>query len=142
MLSLFLIAAAQTTDFGVRVQGQVPPARKVAAPRSSFVCQVRTVTDGDTLRCSDGIRVRLAGIDAPEISACAANRKCVAGDGLASKRSLSRIAAGRTLRCEPVGTSYKRVVAFCSTGGMDLSCAQVRAAQAVPRYSEQKRICR
>lgn len=35
-----------------------------------------------------------------------------------------------TLRCEPVGASYKRVVTFCSTGRSDLPCAQVRAARA------------
>ena len=46
------------------------PSRKRAAsdsrPDSSGSCVVRSVTDGDTVRCRDGRRVRLLLIDAPE----------------------------------------------------------------------------
>jgi micrococcal nuclease len=34
----------------------------------AVVCVVERVTDGDTIRCADGRRVRLLGIDAPEMS--------------------------------------------------------------------------
>ena len=148
MLSLLILAALQSTDFGVRQLGKPAPVgrQKAQAPRAApaglFTCSVATITDGDTLRCTDGTRVRLAGIDAPEISPCAPGRKCVSGDGTASRRSLAGLAHARTLRCEAVGTSYKRIVAFCSAGELDLSCAQVRAGQAVTRYSEKARVCR
>jgi endonuclease YncB( thermonuclease family) len=142
MLSFLFFASAQVTDFGLRMPGQAPIAPKAVPPGSVFTCQVATITDGDTLRCTNGTRVRLAGIDAPEISECARGRQCAAGDGLASKRSLASFATGQTLRCNPVGTSYKRVVAFCSASGLDLSCAQVKAKKAVARYSNRDRVCR
>ena len=142
---LAVLVLAQTTDFGVRQVG-APPS---SAPRSTqatrgvtFSCTVTRITDGDTLRCSDGTRVRIAGIDAPEISGCGEGRQCVQGDAEASKRSLAGLAAGRTLSCRRVGTSYKRAVAFCSEGGVDLSCAQVRAGQAVKRYAARNEVCR
>jgi endonuclease YncB( thermonuclease family) len=149
MLSILFLALLQPTDMGVRQVGTSAPARSRSrvAPgkitqRTTFSCSVASITDGDTFRCADGTRVRLAGIDAPEVSACAKGRQCVAGDGQASRRSLASYVSGRMLRCQPVGTSYKRVVAFCSRGPMDLSCAQVRAGQAVVRYARQERVCR
>lgn len=148
MLSLLVLVALQSTDFGVRQLGKSTAVtrQKAQVQRSSstdsFTCDVAKITDGDTLRCASGVRIRLAGIDAPEISPCAPGRKCVAGDGAASRLSLAGLASARTLRCEAVGTSYKRIVAFCSANGVDLSCAQVRAGRAVTRYSEKARVCR
>jgi endonuclease YncB( thermonuclease family) len=150
MLSVLFLIAAQSTDFGVRELGrqpaQQPKARGVscltASRGSTFSCSVASITDGDTLRCTDGTRVRIAGIDAPEVSPCRKGRKCVAGDGRASGQSLSNLASGQTLSCRRVGTSYKQAVAFCSSGGVDLSCAQLRAGQAVRRYGAKGRVCR
>lgn len=140
---LVLAAVSQSTDFGVRVPGGAnPPLQGKRAPGASFSCSVASITDGDTLRCADGTRIRIAGIDAPEISPCSPGRKCVAGDAQASKRSLASLAAGRVLQCRRVGTSYKRIVAFCSVRGVDLSCAQVRAGQAVKRYEARDEVCR
>lgn len=48
------------------------------------VCVVARVTDGDTIRCADGRRVRLVGIDAPEMS----QRPF----GAAARRALQRLA--------------------------------------------------
>ena len=53
-----------------------------------------TVVDGDTLRIN-GERVRLLGIDAPEIHGCRQGRVCASGDGQASKRSLEAMMGGR-----------------------------------------------
>ena len=149
MLSLMILLAVQsTTDFGVREVGQpVPQAkRSTAAGRapvgSTFRCSVASVTDGDTIRCADGTRVRIAGIDAPEITPCAQGRRCTPGDAAASKRALASMVSGRTISCQRVGTSYKRAVAFCSAGGIDLSCAQVKAGHAVPRYAAKDQVCR
>jgi endonuclease YncB( thermonuclease family) len=108
-----------------------------------FACVVLSITDGDTLRCRDGTRVRLAGIDAPELPGhCRQGRKCVAGDASASTRTLASLAFGRTLTCRKVGVSYDRVVAFCETGGIDLSCAQFRGGHAVARYAGREQPCR
>jgi len=108
-----------------------------------FACAVLYVTDGDTLRCRSGERVRLAGIDAPETAGhCRRGRVCTPGDPNRSKAALERLASRQTLSCRKVGTSYNRVVAFCSVGGVDLSCAQVRAGQAVKRYANKEKVCR
>jgi endonuclease YncB( thermonuclease family) len=142
---LFLL---QSTDWGVRTVGQPVQRNRTSAPQvvsgtgTNFMCSVASITDGDTLRCADGTRVRIAGIDAPETSPCATGRQCTAGDGTVSRRSLATMASGRLLTCHRVGTSYKRAVAFCSVGGVDLSCAQVRAGQAVPRYAAKEQVCR
>lgn len=144
-----LILVAEPTDFGVRYLGRDAPLLDRQGQRvipssagALFRCVVASITDGDTLRCTDGTRVRLAGIDAPEISACSKGRKCVDGDGFASKRSLETLASGRTLTCRRVGTSYNRAVAFCFAGRVGLSCAQVRARQAVLRYENRDQVCR
>ena len=51
-------------------------------------CPSAYVVDGDTLRCGS-IRLRLLGIDAPELPGhCARYRECAPGDGFSSKRSL------------------------------------------------------
>lgn len=152
MFSFVLAVAlvAQSTDFGVRVVGQLPaeapaqssPKQTKAQVGDNFRCKVARITDGDTLRCADGTRVRLAGIDAPEISECRQGRKCVSGDAHASRRVLASLAADETLQCRRVGTSYSRAVAFCSSQGVDLSCALVRNGAAVKRYSEQDKVCR
>lgn len=50
-------------------------------------CPSAYVVDGDSLRCGN-VRVRLLGIDAPELHRCPRWRVCVAGDGRAAKASL------------------------------------------------------
>ena len=91
-----------------------------------LLCTVAYVSDGDTFRCQDGTRIRLAGIDAPELpSHCQRGRACAPGDSYRSKEALEAMVASRTLRCLTTGTSYNRVTAWCVAGGRDLSCAMV-----------------
>ncbi len=110
-----------------------------------FLCTVASVHDGDTFRCQDGTRIRLHAIDTPEMpGTCRKGRKCVPGNPYRAKAALERLALRKTLRCEKTGTSYKRVTAYCSVGGVDLSCAMVRGGYAVrvPKYDRQRRLCR
>lgn len=107
-----------------------------------FLCLVASVTDGDTLRCSSGTRIRIAGIDAPEMRGhCARYRQCTPGDPIASRNSLAALTQGQILRCNSVGKSYNRVLAHCTANGQSIGCAQVRRGQAVLRYSEKARVC-
>lgn len=93
-----------------------------------------TVTDGDTIRCGDE-RIRLLGIDAPEIHGCRKGRVCVAGDGQASKRSLERAVAGSRLSLRRLGKDrYGRTlgVVYATKNGTttNLACHQMNAGQA------------
>jgi micrococcal nuclease len=109
----------------------------------AFACAVSWIIDGDTFICRDGRHIRLAGIDAPKLAGhCAAGRHCAPGNAKASLHSLIALAKGREASCEPLGRSYDRVLAFCSVGGADLSCAQLRAGQAIRRYSFGPQVCR
>lgn len=86
--------------------------------------------DGDTLRCGQE-RIRLIGIDAPEMPGhCRSGRRCVAGDPLASRKSLQR-ALGGPIIIERIGHDrYGRTLAFVSAGGQNLSCDQLQRGQA------------
>jgi endonuclease YncB( thermonuclease family) len=105
---------------------------------AAFLCAGAVVVDGDTLRCRDLGRVRLIGIDAPELPGhCNPGRRCTPGDGFASKAALERTIGGRAVSCEGEGRDrYGRVLARCAAGGVDLGCAQVAIGQAVVRYGD------
>ena len=113
---------------------------------AAFLCIALYVHDGDTLTCQGGRRVRLAGIDAPEIGRCApAGRHCVPGDPIRARAALARAVQGRTLRCEITGASYKRTVAWCAAPGEPpLSCQMLTTGNARlwRRYWPQGKTCR
>jgi endonuclease YncB( thermonuclease family) len=90
-------------------------------------CAVR-VLDGDTVQIRD-VRVRLWGIDAPELPSPA---------GYHARAALRRLVKARAVRCEPVGhDKYRRTVARCFVGDVDLGAAMIQAGKARPfcRYS-------
>jgi endonuclease YncB( thermonuclease family) len=97
-------------------------------------CTSLEIIDGDTLVCRR-VRVRLAGIDAPEMpGGCEAGRDCVAGDPYAARSALQRLAgAGTTCRSRGED-AYGRIVAGCESAGRDLSCAMIESGHAVRRY--------
>src|SRR6476469_4617886 len=110
----FLLAAAQSSSGG------------------QFACPVAYVHDGDTFRCADGTRIRLSAIDAPEMpGACRPGRACAPGDPYEAKSTLERLINGRTVECQPTGTTYDRIAAWCSVGGVDLSCTLLASGRAI-----------
>lgn len=108
-----------------------------------FLCIAAQAVDGDTLRCRDVVRVRLARIDAPEMPGhCRAGRHCVPGDPYASRESLARLIADHEVSCTVVDASpdrggfqatdrYGRPVAWCRADGRDLSQSQLEGGFAV-----------
>ena len=100
-------------------------------PIDAVPCPSAYVVDGDSLRCGS-LRLRLLGIDAPELHGCPGWRVCVAGDGAASRQSLSR-----ALRYGPVTyrlvtlDRFGRSVVMAWAGRVNLSCYQLQARQAV-----------
>jgi len=99
-------------------------------------CPSAYVVDGDSLRCGD-VRLRLLGIDAPELHACPNWRVCIDGDGEASRRSLATgLGQGRiTYRIVTVDR-FGRSVVMAWSGRTNLSCWQLQHRQAVykPRW--------
>jgi micrococcal nuclease len=99
-------------------------------------CPSVYVVDGDTLRCG-AERIRLLGIDAPEISSCPRWRVCVPGDAQASRRSLIAAVKFGPIRYQAVTVDrYGRQVAVVWAGRVNLSCWQLQKGQAVykPRW--------
>lgn len=94
----------------------------------AFLCVVGPIHDGDTFTCKEGPRVRVWGVDAPELATEA---------GPASRRALTRLIAGKTLECEKKGRSYDRVVARCFVDGRDVAEEMVRGGFAAdwPKFS-------
>lgn len=94
-------------------------------------CPSAYVVDGDSLRCGKD-RLRLLGIDAPELHGCPKWRTCEPGDGAASRSSL--LAA---LRLGPVRyrvitvDRFGRSVVMAWAGRANLSCWQLQHRQAV-----------
>jgi hypothetical protein len=87
----------------------------------------QVIHDGDTLRL-DGVRVRLWGMDAPELGAMCLRGEHTYDGGAAAREALAGLVGGRAVECAQVGheRSYNRIVARCSVDGLDLSGAMVR----------------
>jgi endonuclease YncB( thermonuclease family) len=118
------------------------PKAGAASPWQS--CPAPRVVDGDTLRCGRE-RVRLLGIDAPELHSCPRNRVCVAGDAVASKLSLRQaISAGPVHYMVVKRDRYGRAVAVVQAGNLNLSCWQLsqRQAQYIAKWDDGRRIGR
>lgn len=96
------------------------------------------VIDGDTLDLH-GERIRLFGIDAPEMAQTCDRDGAAWRCGAWSARVLNdAIEAGR-VTCDPVDRDrYNRTVAICHVGGTDIGqhMVQVGAARAYARYSD------
>ncbi len=110
----------------------------LAAHAAEFGGRVVGVGDGDTLTVrTDGgrrVRVRLAGIDAPEHDQ---------PYGVAATRSLAGLALNRVVRVRVVAEDdYGRTVGAVRSGGRDLDAEQVRRGMAwvYRRYARSRRL--
>jgi endonuclease YncB( thermonuclease family) len=102
------------------------------------------VTDGDTIRCGSE-RVRLLGIDAPELHGCPGYRVCVSGDPVASKLALQQAISTGPVRYMMVKRDrYGRAVAVVEAGGLNLSCWQISQGRAeyIPKWDDGRLIDR
>ena len=94
-------------------------------------CPSAYVVDGDSLRCGSE-RLRLLGIDAPELHNCPSWRTCVRGDGEAAKAGLQVAIANGPIRYRIVTRDrFGRAVVIAWSGRINLSCWQLAHGQAV-----------
>jgi endonuclease YncB( thermonuclease family) len=103
-----------------------------------MICTVASVTDGDTIRCAEGTRIRIAGIQAPDRQSSRPcrlhdlNYQCDDRAYARSKAIVTRLVLHKRLPCTPVDRSYKRIVATCHLPDKrDLSCAIIASGAAV-----------
>ncbi|SES08906.1 thermonuclease family protein [Sphingobium sp. YR768] len=88
--------------------------------------------DGDTLKCPEIGRVRLLGIDAPEMPGhCRKGRVCAPGDPQKSKAHLAKLIRGDVVISPVTRDRYGRTVGQVYSGGKNLACEQLRAGMAV-----------
>lgn len=92
---------------------------------------VARVADGDSLSLG-GERIRLWGIDAPELSQTCRRQGQDYPCGRLARDALRRLTEGRQISCEGWQRDrYQRLLADCSASGVDLSASQVAAGWAV-----------
>lgn len=107
-------------------------------------CSSPYVVDGDTIRCGSE-RVRLLGIDAPELHGCPRYRHCVNGDPVASRLSLRQAVVSGPVRYRTIKRDrYGRAIAVVNAGRLNLSCWQIRQGRAdyVARWDDGRLIAR
>jgi len=137
LLAIFVLGLGLTRMHGFHLV----PSRVVAGgdfefnqmkSNQAFACTVASITDGDTLRCTDGTRVRIAGINAREHDdTCDPGAPCPDASADQGTATLTALASGQVLSCQANGTTYNRIAAFCRTAaGIDLSCAMLESGTA------------
>lgn len=98
------------------------------APEPLNTCQIKYVIDGDTIACTNDLRIRLCGIDAPEIKQPL---------GTEAKQALTDLVAGRTLAIAIVDIDrYGRAIAEITTDqNVNVEMARSGFAHHYPQYS-------
>jgi len=113
-----------------KTQLKTKKAKKTTYTSSGPISQASFV-DGDTIKFG-GKRIRLFGIDAPELRQTCRVGKRVRQCGRISREALIGFSAGSAIKCERMDIDrYGREVARCFVGDLDLSAAMVRAGLAV-----------
>jgi endonuclease YncB( thermonuclease family) len=109
-----------TPSMGVETAVKAP-VKAAVVPEPVVIEGPAQVLDGDTVRI-EKLRIRLHGVDAPELSD---------PRGPISRGALIDLIMGRALACTVKTTDkYKRPVAVCKAGGVDIAGALVRAGWA------------
>ena len=97
------------------------------------------IIDGDTIDIA-GTRIRLEGIDAPEVGQTCQNAKAETWDcGNAATRVMLALTQGQEVKCQTSGLDkYGRILAVCFVSGVDINAEMVKRgyAWAFVKYSK------
>jgi endonuclease YncB( thermonuclease family) len=128
-----------------------------ACPKGQIEATVTRVIDGDTIEIGNGLRIRLAGLAAPEHDHKARPDPDVAGrvwwpitsprgdhwGGPEATAAMRAMVMGKTLHCNLTGeSSYNRCVGTCETqDGSDISEAMISGgwARTCPKFAGENR---
>ena len=123
-IGICLSVIALVATIGVSV---FAPKALAATGRHSFLQGTARVIDGDTLDVA-GKRVRLFGIDAPELQQmCGRSWFGHWSCGVSAKRELKALTAGRRVVCLSRGRdAYQRILALCYADGREINAELVR----------------
>jgi endonuclease YncB( thermonuclease family) len=119
----------------------MPADQPVTVP-FGIICQAPRAVDGDTIRCANlSVRVRLIGIDAPELPGhCRKGRRCTPGDGQASRKQLAQMLRSGAVQIIASGKDrYGRILGIAQAGRLNVNCQMIASGHAVPRYSPLRR---
>lgn len=97
------------------------------------------VIDGDSLNLI-GTRIRLQGIDAPELSQTCTRNGSSWSCGVEARQKLIELIAGRPVQCRVIELDkYSRTLANCYAGSTNLNKEMVRSGYAIAylRYSNE-----
>lgn len=98
--------------------------RAIVLSPTALAAQTYTGTvdiDGDTLAMT-GERFRLLGIDAPELDQTCNRGSEIWECGKEAAAHLAGLTVGKQISCEQIERdSYRRIIAICRSGGVDLS---------------------
>ncbi len=107
-----------------------PLLRPLVVPPDRHVGNLR-IADGDSLEL-DGVRIRLVGIDAPELAQTCALAGVVHPCGREAREHLVHLVAGRAVTCFSTDVDrYDRRLGRCRAGDTDLNREMVRSGWAV-----------
>ena len=102
-----------------------------AANAEPPVWGVARAQDGDSLLV-DGKRVRLFGIDAPELGQTCTRAGQEWDCGKAAAEELAKLVSGRRVMCEPSGVDqYGRLLGRCTVGTIDVNRTMVESGYAL-----------
>lgn len=122
---------------GAYFASQLPPAERTVTGEISGMA---TASDGDSLRL-DGRRIRLEGIDAPEIGQTCGRDGAQWDCGTDARQRLRAMVSGGTTACRLHGRDkYGRELGTCETKGQDIGREMVANGYAVSygRYQKEE----
>lgn len=142
--AIWIVAAVAGTMAGIGSTFDYSGWRARAAPANGSLVSGCAAVDGDTLKCG-GERVRLVGIDAPEMPGhCRQGRDCAPGDPYASSAGLAAMVRS-TMPIQRYGEDhYGRTIAALEGASGDMSCAQLRGGSAIykPKWDDALHVAR